>query len=499
MADVSDTLVTKYVLDDQYSAKAKQAAASTNTFGHAVKTAQANVGKKGAGGLSGAFSDLASGAEGLTNGLKAATVAITAVVAAGVGLVDLGMKSVEAFAKYDTIQRIFVGVYGSVKAAKQEMAYLQAEADKGNFTFKDLAESASKITMAGLKFGDFKEAIEAISLRGGGGAEKLAEVTDILMRLNGGEMGRAFMALKNLGVGPQEMQRLGAVFDKSDQFVGNTAQALALFQQIGASSGNIVKAMEGGSQAWLSDLKESFDRVFASVGEGVFDTFNKAGGSLSKVLNEAIDSGMIKDTVEKVAKLFDMDVSNNGLMKIVSSVLAGVETASVLIKTVWDGIKAVLNSPIVQFLYKWSGIGMLTGMASSLLNNVSTLPDLGRVYSSAYDHHMAQFALKEKQDAKAGPLTEPDNPMASPLTSIASYTAQTAYNTKQMLDMSRHIVGGGDLGRIGVTPVELSSVKRKGEAGASRPFHVIGSGLLERYIADQMQLWYRQLKAQGDI
>jgi hypothetical protein len=68
-----------------------------------------------------------------------------------------------------------------------------------------------------------------------------------------------------------------------------------------------------------------------------------------------------------------------------------------------------------------------------------------------------------------------ENPVVA---QIAQNTAQTAENTAKLLDLSRHIFGGGDLGRMGITPVEMGGGQRSSRvkidvSGADGPFRLL--------------------------
>ncbi len=47
-----------------------------------------------------------------------------------------------------------------------------------------------------------------------------------------------------------------------------------------------------------------------------------------------------------------------------------------------------------------------------------------------------------------------------PIQQIAKATAETARNTRSLVQMRRFALGGGDIGRLGVTPVELAQIRR---------------------------------------
>lgn len=60
------------------------------------------------------------------------------------------------------------------------------------------------------------------------------------------------------------------------------------------------------------------------------------------------------------------------------------------------------------------------------------------------------------------------------MSQIVANTGATAENTRRMLDMRRMVFGGGALGDIGATPVELHDIGRR--ARASRAVEVKLSG-----------------------
>lgn len=497
MPDVADTLVTRYVLDDKYSAGARRAAQATDQFANSARKARNATGKS-SGGLMGSLSDLGSGFGKIKSSIMAVTATIGAFVAAGVGVVDFGMKAMEAFSQYDTVERIFRGIYGNAKDAKSMMAYLNVEAQKGNFTFKALAESASKLVMSGMKFSDYNKSIQSIALRMGGGDDKLAETANILLRLKGGGFGEGFQRLKESGIGVEEMERLGATFDKSGQFTGNVEQALALFQKIGQSSKGISDAMEGGSMAMLSNIKESFTRVLASAGEGIYNATKQGIGNLVGALNDAIDSGAIKEAFQGIVELFTADAEEFSLTKVIASVLAGVQTAAAAVKMVWQTIKSFFDSPLGKAL-----IFLTTGSFKMGALYQAYGEDLGKIYENSYNTNLARMDRFRDKKAKSAAPAEPNNPKASapaasPLAQIAQNTKQTADNTKKAVDMSRHVLGGGDLGRVGLTGTELDAIHGVGAGGGTVKVEVVGTAF-DALMSDLLTKYTKQLRQQGAL
>lgn len=493
MADIADTLITKYVLDDKYSAALQKIVNHTNGFAKAAKKAQGSGG--GTSGMAGAFNVLKGGANEVTVAIAAVTAAFAAAGAMAGGMVEFGMKAMTTFAGYDTIERTFSGIYDSASKAKDMMKFLNTEAQKSNFLFTDLAQNAKLVVMTGLKWSEYSNSIQGLALRKGGSGEDLAEATRVLTRLKGGQFGEAMSDLGSFGYGKEELTRLGATFDKSGQFLGNTQQALEIFKKIGKESEGVVKAMDGGAEAILGNLTESFTLAMSEIGKSIFNNVKGGITSVTDAISDAISSGALGDMVDSIFAMFDPDPNSFSLTKVIASVIAGVETAASFVKTVWSFIVSAYNflAPILKFL----GAYTPGGMAGRLITD-----DLGTVYNASYERTMATMEAYQKTKAKGKEIAEPDSGKAmatSPLAQIAQNTKHTADNTKHSADMARHVLGGGDLGRMGVTPQELDGLLgRRSGGGDSIKVQVIGDSF-DALLNDLLQRYTKQLQQQGRI
>lgn len=97
--------------------------------------------------------------------------------------------------------------------------------------------------------------------------------------------------------------------------------------------------------------------------------------------------------------------------------------------------------------------------------------------------------LKPGQSGSSG------NPVQQALNQIAGNTGATASNTQKQLDMQRYVLGGGDLGRLGVTPIEMSArqgreVRIKVDSGAAT---------LDDWIQGLINKAVRELKRRGQL
>jgi hypothetical protein len=527
MASVADTLITKYELQDNYSGKLKKISGETDKLGKSLDgiTGGSSSGTGGSlGGLVSGLGTLGGMAPGIGTAVTLIATAMAAVAAATVGATvaaaKFGMEAMKAAAPMDTIERTFAGVYGSTKKAAEMMAYLKQEAMKSNFEFKSLANAAKLVVMNGMKFSEFKDAMQAIALRGSGDpAQNLETIASTLTRIKAGDFAQAFENLRSFGVGKDTLVKLGATFDKSGQFTGNISDALELFKKIGAESQGVVDSMNGGMEATLSNMEEGFGLMMQQAGKAIFENFKPLIDNIISTITDILDSGVIKDTINAISAIFDVDPGDNGLAKLAIGVLAAIRTGAWIVRSVWEGILGVVRfvQNVLKYIPGFNGIGGVSP-AGDLFSAIQG--DWQRNYNEMMNTFQASQKVKQKKGNKSsveptiaaakeaakeateeavGKMEEP----ASPLMQIARNTKQTADNTKASIDMSRHILGGGDIGRLGLSPAELDGlngrVRRGGSSNRAVKVKIIGGGSFEEVIQNIFNQALPQLKRQGLI
>jgi hypothetical protein len=148
--------------------------------------------------------------------------------------------------------------------------------------------------------------------------------------------------------------------------------------------------------------------------------------------------------------------------------------ASVLGMVSWRDIAAGLirlNHMLLAFGSFMFQVGTV-GPVRALLGLGGTITNMAR--NAARD--IATLFVSGAAAEIVPPAVPPaENPVVA---QIAQNTAQTAENTAKLLDLSRHIFGGGDLGRMGITPVEMGGGQRSSRvkidvSGADGPFRVL--------------------------
>lgn len=435
MARIVDELVTKYTLDDQYSAKAKQVAGAT----------------QGLGGVLGSMGSM-FGSLGAVGG--PVTVAALAVAAFGAAAVATGKAAIEAFIPFDTIERGFIGILGSGKAAGQMMEYLEARALKSAFGLQDLAGAASSLGMASLDVGRFLPLVERLALASGNvSGSGLMDASSVLRRLRGGQVAEALgpEGLGRFGINRQDLMAQGARFNGQGQFVGGIDQALAVVEAtVNKRLGNVADEVGKGAAATFSNVADSWDKAMRDVGRTLYTELGPAIIEVTRGFNAFLSSGALNDLIRMGGALgaFDWHAVATGLLAFAFA-----------LKTV----TAIYGLTMAGFVK-----GGVIGAVVALFQGVpSLMEDMRQGLIGA----LVRMSLNGLGDPSAPGIPGANDPIAS----VAENTRETADNTRKMLDHSRHIFGGGDLGRMGVTPIEIGS--RRGSTriqidvnGAEGPF-----------------------------
>jgi len=206
----------------------------------------------------------------------------------------------------------------------------------------------------------------------------------------------------------------------------------------------------GGMKNEIENLASSFKFAKIEFGKGLFDSANPVLGGLSKLLDKATESGVLTTMAASLTGIFDALTDGVGGMK--TAFIGGV-AAVMTFNQLMEGLVSVIRKVV----------GVVAPIAGWLLGN-----GFGGMASAVTDIFSTNFKSIEKlfdsPDKKPPKPTKPDKDKPEPpkpptLQQIADNTRRTADNTKSM---QRHIMGGGDLARLGVTPVEMTKASKGG-------------------------------------
>lgn len=513
MPQVVDELVTRYSLDAKgYKKGAEDVKDSTASTAAALKKL-----KSVAGDLGGAFGSVSDAAKSFNSQVLGIGKTAGLVALAGVGgLVALATYAVNAAVEMDTLERRLLGVTGNAQKAARLMSMTKKLAADSVFETPQVAEATIKLEALGLSSERFTGIAVNLAQAMGGSNEVLQEFVMLLGRAKGGDLGQVFGpdGLGRFGMGRDFFKSIGAKFSKTGEFVGTIDEALnliekAVSEKFGAMSQNLASGPMAQIASFMDGLKfaaadvgkaildkllpvlvrmnELFsgwlkDGVFARIGAGLMAMFNidMKDGPLGKGM-EWLDS-FIRALPERLVGFYNtaVDVFNK-LAKVVRTVAMFMILAFAV-----QAVGAIIN--FISFLSK---LGKVIKELIPVLRTLVTLETIAAIVATAGEAAIPIIiGLAAVTAAIAGgiwalnkilpqapelghmdvptlpPLTSPmgdapaaekmgENPVQQALNNISANTAATAANTQKQLDMQRYVLGGGDLGRLGVTPVEL--------------------------------------------
>jgi hypothetical protein len=452
--------------------------------------------------------------------------------------VDLSVEAFKQFASFDTLSRSFEGIYGSGMKAGQMMTYLRDIAMTSAFHFRDLADAARSISVAGLDVNRFLPITQGFALAMGkidsGG---LQDFIGILRRIMGGNTGVALgpRGIGRYGVSHQELENYGATFDAQGHFTGTINQALDAIENVFTHRFKaIADKVTGSTEVALSNWADAVQQAMIDFGAGMKDqvidpltqatsAFNtlRQGGvfkSLGSTLWSTILGGVDlsgaepfkftandKETQAQAAARYRKEftaytnqrtgyTSEGGylhatttgdpiqdtLIHIGGGIVSLVEYAREYVKgakATYDVLSGIYN--LTRYIAAIPTLGLSLLLPAAGKWAVSGAVQAGQDWEDQQFGNLRGQALSrglhpERYGAPQAPPgtgiggVDPDEEPEDPkerkkeYSEWKKYMRETAENTRRMarqMDLSAHAFGGGDLGRIGVTPVELSTYR----------------------------------------
>lgn len=471
MSTVVDTLVTRYQLRDDYTPQARHITASTHQSAIAMQRAQGLTG-----GLAGGFSKLGLVLNVVMGPLKVVAGALAGVAAAGIGA---GIAASKIAMDLEAMKMGLVAVSGSAEEAERQLKRLAIVARSPGLGFTQSIEGSVRLQAAGMD-----SRLAERTLMGFGNA--LATVGKGKADLDGVIMALTQIASKGK-VSAEEINQLAERIPQIRQImlsVFGTASTEAI-QKMGISAEEfilkIVAGLEmlpkaaGGFKNTFENLTDAFQIAAAKFGQQLNDRLlpilEKAGTFLSFLA----ESGVIDKLGQAFASLLGTN-GENGIVRLLAYTTATLESLPQIIATIGQSIAGVIrflidnankiidlfNQVMDNPLAKVLGIDKLQkitmGGEGGLAVSLKNLFD--KKISPRANELMGQFG-QFKEDGSISGGEGGFRQVASDATAAkqTDLLGEIAANTAKMVDLSRNVFGGGDLGRMGVTPTELGGVK----------------------------------------
>jgi tape measure domain-containing protein len=438
MANVVDTLVTRFTADTkQYE---------TATAGMASATS----------GLTGVVGRLSASMTGAGVAVAGVAIGIGALVAVwaklNIEVVKFGYAAFKESAQYDALAKSLEAVEGSATRATEAMKVLRDIAKLPGIGMQEATQAFTTLRQNGMSGAEAERVIRAA-----GNANALA---------GGGmdEFGRIMKAIREIYMRPnlsgEELNQLAEAGIPGHRIVRDAFGTVdgAELKRMGVDSGMVLAALIEGLEKMpkaansaknsLENLQSAISLSMAAIGAGAGPSFTKIIDKLTDAL-EDLEPGfkvlgrLIGDVLTTLDPFND---SMRGLRNVMFE--AGIGVAGLL------GGLAELN----KMLKTW-----VTGDLKNAKLPMEALDDI--IMSAA--RASGQFAgavlgtriLRTYDDPKLGGAkdeADKNNKKA------ANHLAAIESNTRAMVDLQRHILGGGNIGAMGVTPIELSDIRRGG-------------------------------------
>jgi hypothetical protein len=479
----ADEVVTKYTLDPSgYVAGGRKVVDTTRQTTHAIGGFKSFANDPILKSLPGVFGGLADVVSKVATGLLAAGGAFAAFAA----------YSINRYAEYNQLRLTFGGIFQDMAKADQMMAALEKYAMKSMFPEEALRRGALTLTQAKLSVEEFLPVLEILAAKSGDiSLEGLLNAADVLRRIRGGQTteGLGPEGVGRFGINKQDLMRLGGKFDKDGSFVGTWQEALALIKQASKESEGILKAMEGSETAQLSNAMEAVDKAVRSAGQSLAGTFLPMINTAASAATQMANSGVFTRIADEWGKLFNV-TNEDGVLGFLATVAATLELLPGLIR---DAGKAAFDTimqlaPFLQIAERMGWIKDFTQTFSNALGvqarSQQILAEMKAGAASGQQTGPASFPSVADTGSAAHPIMK----------QIEENTKQTANNTGRKFDASRHIVGGGDLARMGVTPTEVHAMKT-GHDKADKVLQALADLLTEAFNASPGKFYARMQRA----
>lgn len=532
MATVLDEFTTRYRLDDQYSSK--MAAIQRATLGVAgpIQNVMGLVRT-----LGGAFARTAGSLAGLVG------------IAGAGGLIGLGVASVNAAAEVESLRLALETATGSAESASRVFAELVEvaklpgigleEAVRGfvqlftvtrdaPFAIRMLIEFSNAIAAVGFGREELQRVIVNMTQVLGVGklmGDELRETAQLLPQFRTALM-EAFGAgdteqLRKLGLGAREI--IEGVLDVFAR--GGRAQS--------------------GLRVMFDNLSDLWFQFLAHIGGTVADLVRPIFEGVTQALQAAVNSNVFGRLKEQFSSVFDVTAVRTAVVNLIAWVVAVAEKLPQLFESVRERMKGALDTVkdalgvILVLMGTLAAVNLLTlvttfvrlanaivaaakaaGLLSALANPIGAIagvltgvgiayligrlfpdkPDPGPVPGGTSENWMDELKKRQREVAEAmnSSFTSPPEPEkperdgepepVPELNRIADATVETAANTRKLVEfeMRRIALGGGELGRLGVTPIETHRIQfggrpRGGGRGFDRVARMIAAALMDSY------------------
>lgn len=444
---------------------------------------------------------------GFIGAAQATITAVTALWTAGAPVLGalLSLPFIKAAAEFDDYKRQFAAFLGSTEAGEKAAKFLQNYGLKSAIDQGPLFELARSMVTQGVNVDRFLPVFETLSLTGGPNKNENAMVMAQAIRyIMGGRTGEAVESLGRQGIGRQQMIAYGASFDANGQFQGTAQEFLDILEKITKSPQfqDAKKRTESSIGVQLSNAGDAFNKAIVSAGETFAIHFLPVITKATDWLNNLSNNGAFTRLAEAWGNAFD--TGGGGLQTLMANALAILEDIPDIISAGVNFIKGFIDGLLgairaLGIALKGSPFPMLKGLGGQIITAVAAgqaaIAHSGDIVNAGLDfltegRHSQRYInnLGDSKWSKPGEKSFGNQPPVDPEAQRQTeLLAQIQENTKKMVDIKRFVLGGGEVGRMGVTAADVSGWKGSRSRGSKleQAMGLIGEHMLDLLEAER--------------
>lgn len=438
---------------------------------------------------------------------------VAEVIGAVVGAIasmlsQLSMSAINTSNVFDSLRRTMAGFLGGREAGMQGARFLQQYGLTSPFEQLPIFETARVLLTIGLKLDRFLPVVERLALFAGGTPEALREVVDLLMRAVGGQTGLVFgpRGLGRFGISRDLLTQAGARFDKLGQFEGTPEDAIRVFEKLSELPFivSIADFMRESNAVAFSNALDAISAILIEIGDRLNSFIVPLLRKASETILNLVRGGFVESLFQMVSKVFSPNIGDGwGLLEsiiknIAASLLSVVDIVKLLfaniptiIKSAFDLLIGYAENALMFILYKikqatidfitWTlkflpfGENLRESLRSLVAEPeyvdtsgrlqalIDSLSGLGAEISSVFDENKrAVDAMIEAGKTITQGVEDPSQQrVITGFDELIETSKNIEQNTREMVDMQKHILGGGDIGRLGITPLEMRNLNRR--------------------------------------
>jgi len=464
-----------------------------------VGNALANVGKAFAGmtPAMGAFIGVAAGG----------VIAVGAFAAAMVGLsaasYQMLFNSRAAGIEFEAMKARLEGLTGSASRAQEMLALAAKEAGPSMFTTQQLEMAMVNLAAFGQNVERVLPMITKLGQAMGADQEKLMQYVRGFNMLKQGQLPE-METMGAMGVSKGDLTKKGIKFDNQGSLISSAETTMIAFEQIinEKFSGAIKKSAET-TQAMEATITDSMQMIQRAFGETTNNALKPFLMGIGEIFKSIADSQFPQIFASQMMKPLEALIGIGGDVKSVFmdilAVLASIANVlprnlSYIIKE-WNAVSK--DQSIMGGLQRVGSRSMtlLTAPFRLLDPTGKTTGDTGNIMK---DFETFRFALEAKKPGASVNAARALMPFGAESKikadkdskDVKSNLQKIESNTKKsadLLDLRRQTLGGGEMGRLGITGAELAGMGMQYRSEITKVKPIRGDTMVTRGIKDMIQ------------